>query len=146
MGNWRTVTIIGSVPADEVAPLREAVLFDYMADDVDWDMHGPLCFTKRGSLFGLHEWVARGVSASGNLVERDYSVEDVAEHLRKLVAVAPGMSLKVHCGDDWEEERCIATITVDAGQVSIGEPEIDAVGGVSVVGGMGRMFRMLHDG
>lgn len=146
MGNWRTVTMIGSVPEAEAPKLRDAVLYDYMATEPDYDKDGPLAFSPKGSLCGIHEWVAPEINAGGNLSERDYSPEDVADHLRRIVTVAPGLDLKVHCGDDWESETCIATITVHAGEVTVGPPEVENVTGVAPGEAGARMLRMMMGG
>lgn len=138
MGNWRTVTIEGTCPAGEVAALRDALdLTDIMREGVEWL---PLCFG--GGIGGLGDWAAETISAGGNLFERDYSVEDVADHLRKLHAVAPGLRVKVHCGDDWEATNCIATVTLD-GAATIGPAEVASVAGVSDEEAQARLMKAL---
>jgi hypothetical protein len=144
MGNWRTVTLKGTVPADEVEPLRDSVRYDYMSDDAgEHEKYGPLAYSPRGSLCGLGGWPSETVDSGGNCFERDFDVEDIAEHLRRLVKVAPGMSLKVHCGGDWEDEKCVATVTVADGVVTVGEPEVAAVHGVPQAESMARMMGFL---
>lgn len=144
MGNWRTVSIVGTVPPEQVAPLRAALLYDFMSDDAaEHEKSGPLAFTDRGSLCGLGDWPRESVDTGGNCFERDYDVEDIAAQLVKLVKVAPEMALKVHCGGDYEDEKCIATVTVAGGRVSVGPAEVDTVHGVPQAESMGRMFGFL---
>ena len=128
MGNWRTVSIEGSIAPEHVAALKAALRWDM--DDLDAEPGpGPLSFYP--SLGGLGPWPAPEVKAGGNLFERDYSVESVAEHIRHVVLpAAPSAALKVHCDDDWEDTTCIATITVADGQVTVGDPEVETVSGV----------------
>lgn len=139
MGNWRTVMISGSVAADEVPALLAAVRYT----DKDWDNFGPLAYGQTPSLCGLHDWVRPTVQAAGNLAERDYGPEDVAEHLRKLLAVAPSLRVKVHCGADWEKPECVATVTVSRGAVTVGPPEVETVHGVSESESTGRLMGYL---
>ena len=141
MGNWRTVNIIGTVDKKEVKALRRACLYEFEKDDTI-DYH-PLCYTKESSLFGLHNWISEKIMARGNLAERNYSVRDVADTLKELVRVAPSLTLKVHCGADWEEEECIATITVKKGRVTIGKPEVEFVKGLSDDEVSGRLYKTI---
>lgn len=123
MGNWRTVHLTGSCDAAEVGPLRAALI-----PDDTWSNFGPLSITE--GLCGLGDWPAEQIDARGNLAERDYTVADVAEHLNRLLEVAPSLRLVVHCGDDWESSQCVATIDVRDGQVTETGPEVPAVLGV----------------
>lgn len=129
MGNWRTVTITGSIDAADVPAARA---FVELGDrPVDWDRFHCLCWTGP-SLCGLGRWIPKDggqIDAVGNLAERDYGVEEVAETLRNLVAVAPSLDVKVHCGGDWENTTCVATVTAREGQVTISDPEVAEVGG-----------------
>ncbi len=81
--------------------------------------------------------------ACGNCFERDFGVEDIADHLRILAGVAPSLSLKVHCGDDWEAVGCIATITAGAGGVVVGPAEVAEVTQASADEMRGRLLKML---
>lgn len=120
MGNWRTVTIVGTCPPDELAAIEaNVVIRDIMAADQEWL---PLCYSN--SLCGLGRWPAATFNVTGNLFERDFTVEDVADHLRKLAALAPSLRCKIHCGDDWESDTCIATVTLAEDGVTVGEPEV----------------------
>jgi hypothetical protein len=65
---------------------------------------------------------------TGNLAERDYSVASVAETLESLARAAPSLVVKIHCGGDYEDAACIATITLENGRVTVGPPEVDSVG------------------
>jgi len=131
MGNWRTVNVIGTMTAADAAKLREELDYgDYHDDDAEryhrvWGSpFAPLGFSSmRPGLAGLGEWPAERVARCGNLAERDYSVEDVAEALRALVRFAPSMLLKVHCGGEHESDECVATISVGEGLVVVGKPE-----------------------
>lgn len=136
MGNWRTVMIEGTCPADELPALRDSLdLTDIFREGVEWL---PLCISN--GLAGLGNWPAETIRAGGNLFERDYAVEDVADHLRKLSEVAPGLRVKVHCGDDWESKDCIATVTLDENGVTQGPPEVAKVVGVSDDAMTGRLL------
>lgn len=136
MGNWMTVTIEGSIdPADAGAARAFVDITDGTRRfvnhmDVDWDRFHCLCFCGP-SLQGLGLWIPEAggeFRAVGNLAERDYGPESVAETLRGLVAVAPSLRLKVHCGGDYESTDCVATVTVADGTVSLGSPEVAEVG------------------
>lgn len=128
MGNWRTVSITGSMNARDAASLYEYLGYSYAPKNPAMDHFGPLSFNRdQPSLCGLNNWVNTTVNACGNLAERNYSVEDVAEELRKLLSVAGTMLLKVHCGGDWESEKCVATINVGEGLVVVGEPEVESI-------------------
>src|SRR4029079_4387743 len=105
MGNWMTVSMRGTLAAEDVAAASE---FCTVKDD--WSNFGPLSYT--GGLASLGRWVGTEIHADGNLAERDYSTEAVAEMLREITAVAPSLALKVHCGGSYESEDCVATITV----------------------------------
>lgn len=124
MGNWRTVSMRGSLREDEVAAVRV-----FVTVDDDWMNFTPLSVTE--GLAGLGNWPGAKIHADGNLAERDYSVEDVAETLRAIVGVAPSLALEVHCGSEYEDTHCVATITVADGQVTIGPPKVAEVSGAS---------------
>ena len=131
MGNWRTVNITGTMAAGHAAKLRD------LLDDRDnigtagdvWDQaYACLSFSStRPGLCGFGAWPAERVNAAGNLAERNFSVEDVAEALRALVQHAPTMLLKVHCGGEYESDECIATISVGEGLVVVGKPEVEKI-------------------
>jgi len=146
MGNWRTIHIIGTCPPEQVGPLREALCYDWRKEKYNdpesrWrGIHGPLTFTPQPSIFGINDWPEEYMDRSGNCSERDYDVEDIAQHLQELLQVAPGLNIKVHCGGDCESQETVATITVEAGQVVVGSPETPRVRGVSSVEAVGNLF------
>jgi len=134
MGNWRTVNLRGTLSAEDVEAAR-----DHLRVKAGWSNFGPLSFGL-GGICGLGDWVRQSINSDGNLAERDYSVESVADQLREVVAVAPSLALKVHCGGDYEGVSCIATVTVADGEVSVGDPEVDVVNPISEDAIKGRLF------
>jgi hypothetical protein len=144
MGNWRTVNVTGTMSAAGAAALRAWLGYTYEPGDAALDHFGPLSFSLDSpSLCGLGDWPAEQVSRCGNLAERDYSVQDVADELRKLVHIAPSMLLKVHCGGEYESGECVATISVGEGVVAIGGPERETVDGPSEAQILGNFARNL---
>lgn len=139
MGNWRTVNLRGTLAPDDVAKAEE--FLDPGADYRHWT-----CLSFSNGLAGLGWWAAEVINADGNLSERNYGVDDVAETLRELVKVAPSLVLKVHCGADYEDETCVATITVADGVVSVGEPEVMKVKGAGQDAMLGRLFKQMNGG
>lgn len=142
MGNWRTVNMTGTMTAAGAAALRAYLGYTYEPGDPGIDHFGPLSFSiDSPSLCGLGDWPAEQVNRCGNLAERDYSVEDVAGELRKLVHLAPSMLLKVHCGGEWESDTCVATISVGEGLVVVGKPERETLEGPSEAQMLGNFMR-----
>ncbi len=123
MGNWRTVTIIGTCDAGDVPALRKAL--DPGRDHENF--HCLVC----GGIAGLPNWAGTDIVVTGNLAERNYDVGDVVQQLQELVAIAPSLALKVHCGGDYEDRTCIATITVAGGQVVEGRAEVETIEEIS---------------
>lgn len=147
MGNWRTVQIVGTCDAKEVDALRAACAYSYDDPDTMGNFHCLSFNPTRPGLCGLGSWPGESMDASGNLAERNYGVEDVAETLRELVKVAPSLEVKVHCGGDYEGSECIATVTASNGSVEIGDPEVERVRGASDDEIEGRLLRNLfHPG
>lgn len=109
--------IEGTCDEAEVVALKAAVNIGQ-----DYDRFHCLCNTG-ASLCGIGDWASRSMSQTGNLAERDYSVKDVADTLETLLAAAPSLKLKVHCGGEREDKTVINTITVADGAVTIGPPE-----------------------
>ena len=136
MGNWRTVRIIGKVAQSDVKGLKEACT----PSETHENYH---CLSINVGLYGLGDWVDEYMDVGGNLAERDYDVPDVAGTLGELVKVAPSMDLKVHCGSDYEDTKCIATITVRDNKVEIGEPEVEFVKGASKDEVTGRLYNAI---
>lgn len=139
MGNWMTVNLRGTLAAEDVAKATE-----FLTVNDDWSNFGPLSYSP--GLCGLGEWAREVISANGNLSERDYSTDSVVDFLRGLVAVAPSLNLKVHCGGDYESKTCVATITVHDGDVSVGDPEVAQVGGADQDAVLGRLFKAMGGG
>lgn len=131
MGNWRTVRLVGECPEEQVEDLRDACSYGAGLPLDQRDYSKFHCLSMTDGLAGIGPWVGHVVNADGNLAERDYTVDDVADKLRELALVAPGLRLKVHCGGDWESEECVATVTLDEGGVSVGDPEVEKLGGVT---------------
>lgn len=117
MGNWTTVHISGKCNKADLPALKEAV-----NTGDDWDKFHCLCNT--GGLCGLGDWPNETISAIGNLAERDYDVESVAEQLKELIKIAPSLDLIVHVGGDYESLDCVATVKCKDGVVTIFDPEI----------------------
>jgi hypothetical protein len=138
MGNWRTVNMIGSCETSEIAALRSACLY---GDDYE-NFHA-LAFDSQGTICGLNDWVDTDINVIGNLAERDYSPEDVAETCKKLVEAAPSLILKIHCGGDYESKKCIATIIVKNKEVSVQDPEIETIMDMSEEHIQGRLSKIL---
>src|SRR6185436_9864823 len=143
MGNWRTVFIEGMIdPADTRAAVNfidigvsddRGLVRDWDSPSA-WDRFHPLCYAGL-SICGLGLWVHEGVPTIrvfGNLAERDYAVEDVAETLRELVAAAPSLDVVVHCGGEHEDTQVVATITTSGGVVEVLPPQVPNLGVVGV--------------
>ena len=124
MGNWRTVYIIGTCPEAEVKPLVDAL---YAGKD--YENFGPLGWMDQLGMCGLGKWPKEKINRVGNLAERNYGVDQVAEHLTEVVELSKsmGLDIKIHCGDDNEKDNCVATITCKNGKVEVGEPEIGVI-------------------
>jgi len=113
VGNWRTVDIVGTIPASQLEQVRH-----FVNTGKDWGRFH--CLSYYGpSLGGLNDWVRENVNVTGNLSERDYDVMDVAEVLGQIVEIAPGVELTVHCGGEWEDRICIASIVASKGEVTV---------------------------
>ena len=120
MGNWRRVQIIGTCVADEVAVLRQALTLDK-------DLENFHCLICAAGIMGLPMWASQNISAIGNLAERNYTPRAVANQLEELAKAAPSLSVKVHCGNDYEAADCVATVTLKNSIASVGAPEIDEI-------------------
>lgn len=133
--------------SQDAVALREWLGYTHDVGDPGWERFGPLSFNRRSpSLCGLNDWPAPAVNRSGNLAERDYSVESVAECLRELVKVAPSMLLIVHCGGERESTECVATIRVGEGLVAAGKPEVAEIEPVSAAQAELNVLRALTGG
>lgn len=143
MGNWRTVTIVGRIGS---ADAPAAVGFVELGPDpANWKAFHCLCWPGP-SLGGLGRWVPQlggVIHAVGNLAERDYGVEDVAETLRRMVLIAPSLDVEVHCGGEYEDPTCVATVSVRDGQVTVGPPKVTRVGEGMESQGIVRLLEIL---
>lgn len=121
-----TVNIIGTMTPEDAVKLRAHLGYSFDPGDSGWDRFGPLSFDRdQTSICGLGSWPAPAIDRVGNLAERNYDPENVADHLRELVTVAGSMLLKVHCGAEYESTRCVATVSVGEGVVAVGKPEVE---------------------
>lgn len=120
MGNWMKVKIEGSCKAEDVANLEKAI-------DPGEGFENFHCLSSTKGILSLPMWATEKISAVGNLAERDYTVEDVANQLKELAKVAPSLAVQIHCGGDFESPDCVATITLDEGNISTGDPEIETI-------------------
>lgn len=121
MGDWRTVQIVGTCAASEVEALRKAI-----DPGADYENHHCLNGSDR-SIAGLRNWGAEKINAHGNLAERNYDPDDVARQLEKLAIVAPSLAVKVHCGGNYEDKTCVATVILQDGKAVIGSPEVKRI-------------------
>lgn len=148
MGNWRTVNLSGTMSERDAEALREWLGYSFrVRDDPAAGRFGPLSFSRdQPSICGLNDWPAPVMSRAGNLAERDYDVEDVADCLRGLVEVAPSMLLVIHCGGDWEGLDCVATIRVGEGLVAVGRPEVEKIAKIGDDQALLNMLRAIAGG
>lgn len=118
MGNWRRVQIVGTCDSTEVAALRKAITMDTRNLK---DFH---CLLNAG-MAGLPNWAAKEISAVGNLAERDYEPEHVRRTLEQLATVVPSLNVVVHCGGDYEDDTCIASVVLVHGKATVEPPRIE---------------------
>lgn len=91
-----------------------------------YEHFGPL--SNSGGLAGLNDWAGTTIDRIGNLAERNYSPEQVADHLRKIVAVVPSLIARIDCGADYEADGCVATVIVgEDRQVAVIPPQTDTI-------------------
>ena len=121
MGNWRRAHVTGSCGEEDVPALREAI-----EPGPSWERFGPL--SNAAGLCGLNDWGGTTIDRVGNLAERDYGPEQVADHLRQLVAAAPSLKVKIDLGGDWEVADCVATVVVgEDGSVGVLPPSVETI-------------------
>jgi len=120
MGNWRTVQIEGTCAATDIAALRQ-----YLAAGCEDPRWGPL---HCGGACGLPNWADEEINVCGNLGERGFTPEDLRDELLKLCGVAPSLAVDVHCGGDYEDTKCVATVHLERGRSVVLDPQIEAVG------------------
>jgi len=143
MGNWRTVRIVGSMSRRDVVRLWD--LLDHDAPGSWGKPWACLSFSRlHPGLCSLGRWPAEQMDRTGNLAERDYSVQEVAEALQALVEIAGSMLLKVHCGGEYESDQCVATISAGEGVVVTGKPEIENIGEIPVAQLHGHLIKNLY--
>ncbi len=147
MGDWMTVTVVGTIDPVDVGAACAFVEIGRNYDDWAGRFH---CLRYTGpSLCGLGRWIPAGggeINAVGNLSERNYGPDAVAETLTQLMAVAPSLSLKVHCGGPYEDTTCTATVTAVGGVATVGPPEVEKVGEGLERLAEGRLFGILLGG
>jgi hypothetical protein len=137
MGNWRRVLIDGTCAPADVLKLRTMVGGDNGTE--------PLC-GDASSLCGLPNWAASRIHAVGNCSERDFGLQDIANHLVNLRDAAPSLDIKVHCGGDYESDECVATVVVNAEGVRCLAPEISTIPPLTSDMLQGRMSSLLLRG
>lgn len=139
MGNWTTVNIEGSCPKDEVAALRSYVNA-YQNKDYD-NFH---CLSNTGGLCGLGDWANEGISATGNLAERDFDYQDVAETLRIIGQKCPNADIKIHVGGEYESLECVKTVHLSSGEVVIKDPERPTLSPINQAQIAGNLFKAIR--
>ena len=117
MGNWRRVKIEGFCDASEVRDLAKAL-------DPGKDFENFHCLCHTGALCGLPNWASEMIIAVGNLAERDYDQQDVADALNELVVLCPSLDVRVHVGEENESKDCVATVTAKNGEVVIEDAQL----------------------
>ena len=139
MGNWRRANVIGTVDDGEVGALRKALTFDPKT----YEGFGPL---SNGGIAGLPMWATPTFNVVGNLGERGYDEESIAEHLETLAEAAPSLRCVVHLGGDYETDDCVKTITIADGKTQITEPQVDVLGAIPEAQMQGHLMAMLSGG
>jgi hypothetical protein len=138
MGNWRRVRIVGTCHRKDVDGVRTALTLrsDYS------NFH---CLVCTGSICGLPNWGRENIDVVGNLAERDYDADSVAEALQEIVDHHPTLDVRIHVGDENEGSRCVATVYVDDIGVQVGVPEIQSIPEVSDSQMAGSLASQLRD-
>lgn len=128
MGDWRTVHLEGSIDEADVEKLRHRLIYDYRNPDPD-QTFSCLGWGTQASLCGLHEWVRPGAfEATGNLHERNYDVESVADEVRELAALAPSLRLVIDVGGAYESDDVEATVLIGEDRtVAVLPPRVEKV-------------------
>jgi len=135
MGNWTRVRIEGYCIESEVPSLRRHLEAIFM--DPSW---GPL---HNGGLAGLPNWGLAVIDVVGNLGERGFDSEDVADALRTIGVIAPSLFVRVHMGGDYESAECVATVELCDGKTTIGEPKIKEIPDITEEQMEAALFRQL---
>lgn len=114
----------GTCEEKDVPNLLTAVEYRHTNDDFH-------CLLGGVGLLGLPVWAATQIDAVGNLAERDYGPEDVAKALETIAKTVPSLRVAVHCGGDYEDTACIATVVLNDGKATVEAPQVADVGEVS---------------
>lgn len=140
MGNWRTVHLKGTCAPEHVPELRAFLSRGFT--DPGWG-----CLHS-GGIWGLQNWAGETFEAVGNLGERDFEPEDVAEELRKIIRdVAPSLKAQVDCGADRESLECVATVLVgEDSTVAVLPPAVDTIPPVDAAAADMRFLRSIMRG
>ena len=120
MGDWRRVKIEGTCHTRDLLKLRNML-------DPGRNYENFHCLVHTGGICGLPNWAGEQIDVIGNLAERDYGPEDVAEALATIAALCPTLSVLVHVGDHSESSTCVATVMAVNGDVSVGDPQIESI-------------------
>ena len=133
MGNWRTVHIVGTCAEVDVLALSAAVDMNrwLIALDKGDDIDRFHCLLGGSGLMGLPNWASESIDAVGNLAERDYGVEVVRDTLERLARIAPSLAVVVHCGGDFENTTCTASVVLKEGKAEIHLPQVADVGSLT---------------
>ena len=115
MGNWTTVHIKGTCKNKDIQKLKKAL-------DPGKNYENFHCLVC-GGICGLPNWARESIDVVGNLAERDYSSNDVANQLKELSKIAPSLSVDIHCGGDYESKDCVNTIRLKNGKIKILPPQ-----------------------
>lgn len=125
MGNWRRVQIVGTCEEEDIEILRKAITWDQKSLE---NFH---CLMFTGGVAGLPDWARDRIKVVGNLAERDYDMDDVVEALKDLHKIVPSLNVRVHCGGENEDEKCVATVELMKNQVTILTPQIKEIPEIS---------------
>lgn len=120
MEDYRRVYIQGTCDFEEVPALARAL-------DMGKDYRNFHCLVFSGAMSGLPNWASDEIEAIGNLAEKGDDENAVAKQLGKLYAIARTLKVKVHVGSPFEGEKCVATVELKSGNVSILPPEIEKI-------------------
>lgn len=119
MGNWTTVNIKGTIAPEDVIAVRKHFNKDFM-DDAWGCLHS-------GGICGLPNLGTEVIDAAGNLGERDYGADSVAEECNKVLAFAPSFDVTVHVGGDYESLECVATVKKIDGKYQVVPPQTKTI-------------------
>ncbi len=124
MGDWMSVYITGTCNEDELEALQKAIAYDMTDSSTYENFH---CLSAGEGLSGLNDWSGNKINAMGNVSERNYTPQDVAERLAIIANTVPSLKVKVHCGGAYESKECIATVVLENGISHVGDPEMEII-------------------